>query len=326
MRDETRKRRAATPCVNISKRTRSTQANHVHKNMEKPLNDAGRGEGVEQWKSRRDASGFARTTAVFWERAQLVVHGRLGGNTSAKGTKRDRLGRRARGDLREGLGGPEFGTLECRRGNQAVRPQPLTLICRALASMTDEDMWRSSRRDDRSSARDASVETLLHASCRRSSWTHARRKRLLALADQPTARSLPAGYGSGLVWVISDDWNSGSRERRPRRLRAAREGRGVIVLSSHGVFTCGETAKERYEKIVRAVRDDGGCARSRTSGPHSDDARRVIVQRDRGAAFFGACVVVLARAKRRRGERGGVFMRARRRGARVLEPRSAESS
>jgi rhamnose utilization protein RhaD (predicted bifunctional aldolase and dehydrogenase)/NAD(P)-dependent dehydrogenase (short-subunit alcohol dehydrogenase family) len=184
---------------------------------------------------------------------ELVVHG--GGNTSAKDTVRDRLGREIDVLYIKGSGW-DLATIEP-AGHPAVRLAPLREL-RALETLSDEDMvaeLRSALLDP--SAPTPSVETLLHAFLPAKYVDHTHADAVLALADQPDGERLCRNvYKDGLVWVPYVMPGFSLAPRVAAAFEAARNGNGrawVIVLEKHGVFTFGETAKESYERMIRAV-------------------------------------------------------------------------
>ncbi len=181
---------------------------------------------------------------------ELVVHG--GGNTSAKDTVRDRLGRELDVIYVKGSGW-DLGTIQP-AGHPAVRLQPLREL-RKLEKLSDEDMvaeLRSALIDP--SAPTPSVETLLHAFLPAKFVDHTHADAVLALADQPDGeRICRQVYGAGLVWVPYVMPGFFLAPRVADAFEAASKEAWVIVLQQHGVFTFGDTAKESYERMIRAV-------------------------------------------------------------------------
>jgi len=181
---------------------------------------------------------------------ELVVHG--GGNTSAKGVVRDRLGRELDVLYIKGSGW-DLGTIEP-PGHPAVRLQPLRDL-RKLEKLSDEEMvaeLRAALIDP--SAPTPSVETLLHAFLPAKFVDHTHADAVLALADQPDGEKLCRQvYGAGLVWVPYVMPGFMLAPRVADAFEAAGKDAWVIVLQQHGVFTFGETAKDSYERMIRAV-------------------------------------------------------------------------
>ena len=181
---------------------------------------------------------------------ELVVHG--GGNTSAKDTVRDRLGREIDVLYIKGSGW-DLGTIEP-AGHPAVRLAPLREL-RRLDKLSDEDMvaeLRGALVDP--SAPTPSVETLLHAFLPAKFVDHTHADAVLALADQPDGERLCRQvYGDALVWVPYVMPGFSLAPRTAAAFEAASDKAWVIVLEKHGVFTFGESAKESYERMIRAV-------------------------------------------------------------------------
>ena len=170
------------------------------------------GRGVSQTLALR-----TYTARLLGRVPELVVHG--GGNTSAKETVRDRMGRDLEVLYIKGSGW-DLGTIEP-PGHPAVRLAPLREL-RSVASLSDEDMVRELRSallDP--SAPTPSVETLLHAFLPARFIDHTHADAVLALADQPDGERVCRGvFGDGLVWVpYVMPATSCSRRARPRRSR-----------------------------------------------------------------------------------------------------------
>ncbi len=184
---------------------------------------------------------------------ELVVHG--GGNTSAKDVVRDRFGRDVDVLYIKGSGW-DLATIEP-AGHPAVRLSPLREL-RPVESLSDEDMVRELRSAliDPSSPT-PSVETLLHAFLPARFVDHTHADAVLALADQPDGeRICREVYGDALVWVpyvmpgfVLAPRTATAFERACEKNKNA----WVIVLEKHGIFTFGETAKESYDRMIRAV-------------------------------------------------------------------------
>jgi len=189
------------------------------------------------------------TARLLGRVADLVVHG--GGNTSAKDTVRDRFDREVEVLYVKGSGW-DLATIEP-AGHPAVRLAPLREL-RKVASLSDEEMVRELRSallDP--GAPTPSVETLLHAFLPAKFVDHTHADAVLALADQPDGERLCRSiYGDGLVWV---PYVMPGFLLAPRVAAAfeAVPNAGVIILEKHGIFTFGETAKESYDRMIRAV-------------------------------------------------------------------------
>jgi rhamnose utilization protein RhaD (predicted bifunctional aldolase and dehydrogenase)/NAD(P)-dependent dehydrogenase (short-subunit alcohol dehydrogenase family) len=183
----------------------------------------------------------------------LVLHG--GGNTSVKAKAKTLFGDNVEVLYVKGSGW-DLATIEP-PGHPAVRLAPLH-EARRLPSMSDEDMVNLLRTNLLlASAPTPSVETLLHAYLPARFIDHTHADAVLALADQPDGEEICRNvYGKGLVWVpyvmpgfalakrCADAYDAHTKEGRAAE---------VIVLERHGIFTMGGTAKESYERMIRAV-------------------------------------------------------------------------
>ncbi len=193
------------------------------------------------------------TARLLGKTPELVIHG--GGNTSAKATVKDRLGRELDVLYIKGSGW-DLGTIQP-AGHPAVRLKPL-LELRKLDKMSDEDMvaeLRSALLDP--SAPTPSVETLLHAFLPARFVDHTHADAILALADQPDGeRQCRQVFGDDMVWVpyVMPGFLLAPRTAAAYE-SAKRNGKDpwVIILEKHGIFTFGETAKESYDRMIRAV-------------------------------------------------------------------------
>ena len=193
------------------------------------------------------------TARLLGKTPELVIHG--GGNTSAKDTIKDRLGRNLDVLYIKGSGW-DLGTI-APAGHPAVRLAPL-LELRKLDKMSDEDMvaeLRGALIDP--SAPTPSVETLLHAFLPARFVDHTHADAILALADQPDGEKLCRQvYGDEMVWVPYVMPGFMLAPRTAGAFEAAtRAGKKpwVIILEKHGIFTFGDTAKESYDRMIRAV-------------------------------------------------------------------------
>ncbi|HEY2368530.1 MAG TPA: class II aldolase/adducin family protein, partial [Polyangiaceae bacterium] len=218
--------------------------------MESRYNDADAAKAIETWNAGETLGLRTYTARLLGSVPELVVHG--GGNTSAKDVVRDRLGRELDVLYIKGSGW-DLATIEP-AGHPAVRLQPLRDL-RKLEKLSDEDMvaeLRAALIDP--SAPTPSVETLLHAFLPAKFVDHTHADAVLALADQPDGEKLCRQvYGAGLVWVPYVMPGFDLAPRVADAFDKAGKDAWVIVLQQHGVFTFGETAKESYEKMIRAV-------------------------------------------------------------------------
>ena len=179
----------------------------------------------------------------------MVLHG--GGNTSVKTSLVDDAGERVEVLCVKGSGW-DLGDIEP-PGLPAVRLGTLAAL-RSLESLTDEDMVNAQRtRLLDAGAPNPSVETLLHAFLPAKYIDHSHADAILALVDQPDSeRICRALFGDRLAMVpyvmpgfALSKLAAEVAERHPNA-----EG---LLLLQHGLFTWGATARESYERHVRAV-------------------------------------------------------------------------
>src|SRR4051812_17226772 len=192
------------------------------------------------------------TARLLGAETSLVLHG--GGNTSAKGEAKTLLGETVDVLYIKGSGW-DLATIEP-PGHPAVRLQPL-LAYRKLAAMSDEDMVNELRLNllD-ASAPTPSVETLLHAYLPAKFIDHTHADAVLALSDQPDGEKICREvFGDGLVWVpyVMPGFTLAQRTAEAFEATAKTKKPSVIVLQRHGIFTFGDTAKESYTRMIRAV-------------------------------------------------------------------------
>jgi rhamnose utilization protein RhaD (predicted bifunctional aldolase and dehydrogenase)/NAD(P)-dependent dehydrogenase (short-subunit alcohol dehydrogenase family) len=197
------------------------------------------------------------TARLLGAESSLVLHG--GGNTSVKAQAKTLLGETI--DVLHVKGsGWDLATIEP-AGHPAVRLAPL-LAYRALGAMSDEDMVNELRLNllD-ASAPTPSVETLLHAYLPARFIDHTHADAVLTLADQPDGEKLCREvFGASMVWVpyVMPGFLLAKRcadafDKASASSKTASKKPSVIVLQRHGIFTLGSTAKESYERMIRAV-------------------------------------------------------------------------
>jgi rhamnose utilization protein RhaD (predicted bifunctional aldolase and dehydrogenase)/NAD(P)-dependent dehydrogenase (short-subunit alcohol dehydrogenase family) len=181
----------------------------------------------------------------------LVLHG--GGNTSVKTRLTDDTGELVEVLCVKGSGW-DLGDIEP-AGLPAVRLDTLAAL-RSLAALSDEAMVNAQRtRLLDAGAPNPSVETLLHAFLPAKYIDHSHADAILALVDQPEAeRICTALFGDRLALVpyvmpgfALAKLAAEIAERHP-------EAEGLLLLQ-HGLFTWGATARESYERHIRAVDD-----------------------------------------------------------------------
>lgn len=179
----------------------------------------------------------------------LVLHG--GGNTSVKTRLVDDTGELVEVLCVKGSGW-DLGDIEP-AGLPAVRLATLTAL-RSLAALSDEAMVNAQRtRLLDASAPNPSVETLLHAFLPAKYIDHSHADAILALVDQPDAEPIcRALFGDRLALVpyVMPGFALAKLAAEIAEANPAAEG---MLLLQHGLFTWGATARESYERHVRAV-------------------------------------------------------------------------
>ncbi|MFO7566382.1 MAG: bifunctional aldolase/short-chain dehydrogenase [Enhygromyxa sp.] len=192
----------------------------------------------------------------------LVLHG--GGNTSVKTRLVDDTGELVEVLCVKGSGW-DLGDIEP-AGLPAVRLATLAAL-RALPALSDEDMVNAQRtRLLDASAPNPSVETLLHAFLPAKYIDHSHADAILALVDQPEAERMCRelfGDRLALVPYVMPGFALAKLAAELAERHPQAEG---LLLLQHGLFTWGATARESYERHVRAVDEAERYIASRRSG------------------------------------------------------------
>ncbi|AKA49013.1 hypothetical protein IX51_07780 [uncultured archaeon] len=179
----------------------------------------------------------------------LVLHG--GGNTSVKTEETDHTGRKAR-VLRVKGSGSNLATME-RKGFTGVRMEDL-LAAENIEKMTDQQMvdyLKKSMVDP--SEPSPSVETFLHAFLPFKFIDHSHSDAILSITNTGmTADEIRKILPSVLVVPYIPP---GFKLAKAMLSHVASIDKSVegIVLSKHGLFTFGDTARESYERHIRVV-------------------------------------------------------------------------
>jgi rhamnose utilization protein RhaD (predicted bifunctional aldolase and dehydrogenase)/NAD(P)-dependent dehydrogenase (short-subunit alcohol dehydrogenase family) len=179
----------------------------------------------------------------------LVLHG--GGNTSVKTVVKDDLGRDTEVLCVKGSGW-DLGEIEP-QGFPAIRLESLKAL-RHLESLSDEEMVNAQRtRMLDATGPNPSVETLLHAFLPHKFIDHSHADAILSLCDQADAERLcRERYGErfGIVRYIMPGFALAKLAAEVYEQDPNVEG---LLLLQHGLFTFGDSARESYERHVRAV-------------------------------------------------------------------------
>ena len=218
--------------------------------MKNRWNDSAASEAITTYKNVAEELALrVYTSRLIGVDPALVLHG--GGNTSVKSCIKNRVGEEIRVLYVKGSGW-DLDTLEP-AGMPGVKLEAL-LKLRQLDRLSDEDMVNEQRINllDASSP-NPSVETLLHAFLPQKFVDHSHADAILVIANQPNAEELCQEiYGDtfALVPYIMPGFllakaSAEAYEKNPDVCG--------LVLVNHGLFTFGETAKESYNRHIKAV-------------------------------------------------------------------------
>ncbi|MFN8823799.1 MAG: class II aldolase/adducin family protein, partial [Planctomycetota bacterium] len=203
------------------------------------------------------------TSHLLGREPELVLHG--GGNTSVKTTALDLLGRSVEVLCVKGSGS-DLSQVEP-AGLPAVRLAPLREL-QQLDRLSDAamvDALRGALLSSRSP--NPSVEALLHAFLPHAFVDHTHANAILALTDQPDpALHVRAALGDHVLvlpWIMPGF----PLAKAVAAAHAARPDVRGIVLSKHGLFTFGATARESYERTIELVDQAERYLRRQLGGP-----------------------------------------------------------
>ena len=208
---------------------------------------------IERWGHgpgrNEDVALRVYTSRLIGAEPALVLHG--GGNTSVKTTLLDDLGEPTSVLCVKGSGW-DLGGIEP-AGLPAVRLSTLAAL-RQRESLSDEDMVNAARvRLLDASAPNPSVETLLHAFLPHTFIDHSHADAILAVVNQPDAQvRCEELFGMRLAIVPYVMPGFALAKLAARTYEANPECEGLLLLQ-HGLFTFGDTARESYERHIRAV-------------------------------------------------------------------------
>src|ERR1700720_3805347 len=197
----------------------------------------------------RDLALRIYTTRLLGRDPKLVLHG--GGNTSLKEVMRDRLGADVE-VLRVKATGADMAMIDL-AGLPAVRLSPLRKL-RQLSEIADDELVgieRSSLIDP--AAANPSVEIMLHAFLPHKFVDHTHATAVLSVIDQPDGEKKCAEVFSGrLAFVPYLMPGFGLAKKSIEVFESAKPSDGLI-LSKHGIFTSGDSAREAYERMIEMV-------------------------------------------------------------------------
>jgi len=174
-----------------------------------------------------------------------------GGNTSAKGTTVDHMGREQRVLWVKGSG-TDLASIT-RRGFAALRLDEILPLC-GREAMDDatmvEYLVRCALAPDQPRP---SIETLLHAFVPAAHVDHTHPDAIIALTSSPNGRSLSdETFGDEAVWL--DYQRPGfDMSKRIAELLAANPGARAVLLERHGLVTWGDTPQASYRDTIEFV-------------------------------------------------------------------------
>jgi rhamnose utilization protein RhaD (predicted bifunctional aldolase and dehydrogenase)/NAD(P)-dependent dehydrogenase (short-subunit alcohol dehydrogenase family) len=242
-------------------------------------NDTEAAEALRKWGPRWGEVLALRvySSRLLGREPSLVLHG--GGNTSAKGTAREISGAETPVLWVKGSGW-DLAAIEP-EGFPACRMDPL-LACLALEKLTDEDMvkaLRSQMLDPTSPA--PSVEALLHAFLPGRVVDHTHADAVLAVVDQPDGAARAREVWGADVLLVPYVMPGFLLARRVAELGDRVQGKTVMILEQHGIFTWGKDARESYDRMIDAVTRAeeyiaGRKVRSVPPGTKTDTAMPVV--------------------------------------------------
>ena len=193
----------------------------------------------------------------------LVLHG--GGNTSVKTEETDHTGRRIR-VLRVKGSGSDLATIEW-KGFTGLRMDDMELA-KKIPTMTDQEMMdylKKSMVDP--SEPSPSVESFLHAFIPFRFVDHSHSDAILSITNT-SLREEEIRKILGNV-MVAPYFPPGFKLAKALLglIQSMPSGTEGIVLSKHGLFTFGETARESYERHVKIVTEAEKYAALKSSGP-----------------------------------------------------------
>jgi rhamnose utilization protein RhaD (predicted bifunctional aldolase and dehydrogenase)/NAD(P)-dependent dehydrogenase (short-subunit alcohol dehydrogenase family) len=243
--------------------------------MRSKWNEADAADALRKWGPRWGDILALRvySSRLLGREPSLVLHG--GGNTSAKGSAREISGAEASVLWVKGSGW-DLAAIEP-EGFPACRMEPL-LACLALEKLTDEDMvkaLRSQMLDPTSPA--PSVEALLHAFLPGRFVDHTHADAVLAVVDQPDGAARAREVWGTEVLLVPYVMPGFLLARRVAELGERVQGKAVMILEQHGIFTWGESARESYDRMIDAVtRAEDYIARQRARSAPSGAATTAV--------------------------------------------------
>ncbi len=206
--------------------------------------------------ARAGASGVDRdralriyTTRLLGRDRKLVLHG--GGNTSLKARVRDRFGDEVDA-LYIKATGADMADADA-AGFCAVRLEPMRRL-RALDRIGDEELVAIERANlIDPAAPNPSVETMLHAFLPQKFIDHTHARGVLSLIDQPDSEQKCAEAFRGRVAFVPYLMPGFGLAKKATEVFERLRPSDGLILGKHGIVTCGETAREAYERMIEMV-------------------------------------------------------------------------
>ncbi|MGA2124570.1 MAG: bifunctional aldolase/short-chain dehydrogenase [Xanthobacteraceae bacterium] len=185
-------------------------------------------------------------TRLLGQDPRLVLHG--GGNTSVKTRIFDLVGDEVEAMCVKGTG-LDMATIEP-AGLPAMRLATLRTL-RGRADLSDDDMLRIQRASlIDPMAPMPSVESLLHAFLPHKFVDHTHSTAVLSLSDQPDGASICAEVFDGRLAVVPYLRPGFGLARKAADVFETAPTVDGLILSKHGIFTFGASAREAYERMI----------------------------------------------------------------------------
>lgn len=221
--------------------------------MESAWTDEGAKQAIAAWGqgpgTNEDVALRTYTSRLIGAESSLVLHG--GGNTSVKTTLPDDLGEPTDVLCVKGSGW-DLGSIEP-PGLPAVRLETLSAL-RKLPALSDEAMVNAARvRLLDASSPNPSVETLLHAFLPHKFIDHSHADAILSVVDQADGKAYCGEIWGDRLAVVDYIMPGFALAKLAAEVYEANPDCEGLVLLQHGLFTFGATARESYERHVRAV-------------------------------------------------------------------------
>src|SRR5262245_55484766 len=189
------------------------------------------------------------TTRLLGQDPDLVLHG--GGNTSLKIRLPDLTGEDTEVLCVKGSG-QDMATIEP-SGLPAVRLAPLKKL-RARDAVADDDLIRIQRASLIDPlAPNPSVETLLHAFLPHAFVDHTHASAILSLTNQPDGQDICQEVFDGDMGFVPYVMPGFALAKQAADIFDAKPDVAGLILSKHGIFTFGGSAREAYERMIEMV-------------------------------------------------------------------------